>query len=99
MHNRRSLSPVWTGLAILVTSGALPARGVLDTAARAVAPPGVLVDIGGQRLHVNCTGRGSPTVLLESGLGDVSVVWALMQPGVSAFTRVCSYDRGGHAPT
>jgi pimeloyl-ACP methyl ester carboxylesterase len=36
-------------------------------------------------------------VLLESGLGDVSVIWALVQPGVSAFTRVCSYDRGGYA--
>jgi pimeloyl-ACP methyl ester carboxylesterase len=62
-----------------------------------VAPPGVIVDIGGQRIHVNCTGTGSPTVLLESGLGDVSVIWALVQPGVSAFTRVCSYDRGGYA--
>ncbi len=62
-----------------------------------VPPPGVLVDIGGQHLHLNCTGRGSPTVLLESGLGDVSIIWALVQPGVSAVTRVCSYDRGGYA--
>jgi pimeloyl-ACP methyl ester carboxylesterase len=60
-------------------------------------PPGTLVDIGGQRLHLNCTGSGSPTVLLESGTGDVSVIWSLVQPGVSAFTRVCSYDRGGYA--
>jgi pimeloyl-ACP methyl ester carboxylesterase len=60
-------------------------------------PPGQLVDIGGQRLHVNCTGRGSPTVILESGTGDVSVIWALVQPSVASFTRVCSYDRGGYA--
>jgi pimeloyl-ACP methyl ester carboxylesterase len=60
-------------------------------------PPGQLVDIGGQRLHVNCTGRGSTTVLLENGTGDFSVIWALVQPGVAAFTRVCSYDRGGYA--
>ena len=60
-------------------------------------PPGTLVDIGGQRLHMNCSGHGSPTVLLENGTGDVSVVWALVQPGVSTFTRVCSYDRGGYA--
>jgi len=59
--------------------------------------PGRLVDIGGQRLHVYCTGRGSPTVLLEAGTGDVSVIWSLVQPGVSKFTRVCSYDRGGYA--
>ena len=63
----------------------------------APAPPGVLVDIGGQRLHMNCTGKGTPTVVLESGTADVSVIWSLVQPGVSAFTRVCSYDRGGYA--
>jgi pimeloyl-ACP methyl ester carboxylesterase len=61
------------------------------------APPGTLVDIGGQRLHLNCTGTGTPTVLLESGTGDISVIWSLVQPGVSALTRVCSYDRGGYA--
>jgi pimeloyl-ACP methyl ester carboxylesterase len=60
-------------------------------------PPGRLVDIGGQRLHVNCTSSGSPTVILESGTGDFSVIWALVQPKVAAFTRVCSYDRGGYA--
>lgn len=65
--------------------------------AAAPAPPGTLVDIGGQRLHLNCTGQGSPTVLLESGTGDISVIWSLVQPDVSAFTRVCSYDRGGYA--
>lgn len=59
--------------------------------------PGTLLEIGGQRLHLNCTGSGAPTVLLESGTGDVSVIWSLVQPGVSAFTRVCSYDRGGYA--
>src|SRR5258708_26779861 len=61
------------------------------------APTGTLVDIGGQRLHLNCTGSGSPTVLLESGTADISVIWALVQPHVSLFTRVCSYDRGGYA--
>ena len=60
-------------------------------------PPGTLVDLGGQRLHLNCTGKGSPTVLLENGTGDISVIWSLVQPRVSSFTRVCSYDRGGYA--
>jgi pimeloyl-ACP methyl ester carboxylesterase len=61
-------------------------------------PTGTLVDIGGgQRLHLSCTGNGSPTVLLESGTGDISVIWALVQPEVSRFARVCSYDRGGYA--
>ena len=66
-------------------------------AARPPNPPGTLVDIGGQKIHLNCTGSGSPAVLLEGGTGDFSVVWALVQPGVAGFTRVCSYDRGGYA--
>lgn len=61
-------------------------------------PPGRLVDIGGWRLHLNCTGEaqpGRPTVILEAGLGDFSVEWSLVQPSVAEFARVCSYDRAG----
>jgi pimeloyl-ACP methyl ester carboxylesterase len=61
-------------------------------------PPGRLIDIGGWRLHLNCTGEArasQPTVILESGLGDFSVEWSLVQPGVAKFARVCSYDRAG----
>src|SRR5215475_1711794 len=61
-------------------------------------PPGRLVDIGGWRLHLNCTGESrasQPTVILEAGLGDFSVEWSLVQPGVAKFARVCSYDRAG----
>ncbi|HZI40969.1 MAG TPA: alpha/beta hydrolase [Gemmatimonadaceae bacterium] len=60
--------------------------------------PGRLVDVGGWRLHLNCTGQvtaGQPTVILEAGIGDFSVEWGLVQPSVSAFARVCSYDRAG----
>jgi pimeloyl-ACP methyl ester carboxylesterase len=56
-------------------------------------PPGRLVDIGGYRLHLNCTGSGSPTVLLEYGATGNSMVWALVQPELARFTRACSYDR------
>jgi pimeloyl-ACP methyl ester carboxylesterase len=58
-------------------------------------PPGKLVDIGGLRLHINCTGAGSPTVIMESGPNDSSVIWQLVQPQICKFTRVCSYDRAG----
>ena len=54
-----------------------------------------LVDIGGRRLHVSCTGTGSPTVILEAGLGDSSETWKAVQPAVAGFTRVCAYDRAG----
>jgi len=60
-------------------------------------PPGKLVDLGGHKLHVNCTGKGSPTVVIENGLGDFSFDWILVQNKVAAFTRVCTYDRAGYA--
>jgi pimeloyl-ACP methyl ester carboxylesterase len=56
------------------------------------------VDVGGWRLHLYCTGTASataPTVILEAGVGDFSVEWSLVQPGVAKFARVCSYDRAG----
>lgn len=63
----------------------------------AYPPLGKLVDIGGYRLHLNCTGRRSPTVVLLAGGGDFSFDWSLTQPILSRFARVCSYDRAGFA--
>jgi len=56
-----------------------------------------MVDLGGHRLHVNCTGHGTPTVVVETGLGDFSFDWLLVQNEVSHFTRICTYDRAGYA--
>jgi len=59
-------------------------------------PPGRLIDVGGHRVHILCTGSGDPTVVLESGLGSAGTIgWSLVQSEVSKFTRVCSYDRAG----
>jgi pimeloyl-ACP methyl ester carboxylesterase len=58
-------------------------------------PPGRLVDVGGYRLHLRCEGQGSPTVVLESGVGMTSNEWTLVQPEIAKLTRVCSYDRTG----
>ena len=63
--------------------------------AKAYPPPGKMVDVGGYRLHLNCTGSGSPTVVIESGLGDSSATWGWVQPEVAKTTRVCTYDRAG----
>lgn len=63
--------------------------------ARAYPAPGQMVDVGGHRLHLNCTGSGSPTVVIEAGLGDWSTSWGFVQPEVAKLTRVCSYDRAG----
>lgn len=57
--------------------------------------PGELIDVGGYRLHLHCTGAGAPTVVLDAGLGGSSLDWALVQPELSRTTRTCSYDRAG----
>jgi pimeloyl-ACP methyl ester carboxylesterase len=59
--------------------------------------PGQLVDVGGYKLHLYCTGRGSPTVVLEQGGGGNSLAWFLVQPQVATVTQVCAYDRAGMA--
>src|SRR5579862_2795365 len=62
---------------------------------RANTMPGKLVDGGGFKMHINCIGDGSPTVILESGLGDTYISWRKVQPQIAKFSRVCSYDRAG----
>ena len=60
------------------------------------AMPGHLVDVGGRRLYVHCTGSGSPTVVLVSGLAETSVYWGgWIAPAVAQNTTVCAYDRAG----
>ena len=53
------------------------------------------VDVGGYRLFLNCKGRGSPTVILDSGLDSDSNAWLTVMPRIQNFTRVCAYDRAG----
>ena len=54
-----------------------------------------LVDIGGRRMNVYCTGSGSPTVVLDANESDDTSSWRFVQPLVAQHTRVCSYDRAG----
>jgi pimeloyl-ACP methyl ester carboxylesterase len=58
-------------------------------------PPGQLINIGDRRLHVHCSGHGTPTVILVAGGGAFSIDWTLVQPRIARITRVCSYDRAG----
>jgi pimeloyl-ACP methyl ester carboxylesterase len=63
--------------------------------ATAYPAPGQLIDVGGRRLHLNCTGTGSPTVVLEPGHGEVSSAMGWIAPAVAQDTTVCVYDRAG----
>jgi len=68
---------------------------VLSSTAPEYAMPGELVDVGGHRLHLHCTGSGSPTVVLEPGAGMSSSTMGWIAPAVARDTRVCVYDRAG----
>ena len=64
----------------------------------ATPPPGRLVDVGGHRLHIWCSGSaglGTPTVLFDSGMGGGAFSWAHVAPEVAKFTQACTYDRAG----
>jgi pimeloyl-ACP methyl ester carboxylesterase len=79
----------------LMLTGAIYESVAEASDARTYPPPGQLVDVGGYRLHINCTGTGSPTVVIDVGLSDWSTMWGFVQPEVAKTTRVCTYDRAG----
>lgn len=85
---------------LMVVSGCLGVVASFNPAAatqpaQSPRPPGRLVDVGGRKLHILCSGKGAPTVVLVAGGGAYSIDWALVQPKVAERTRVCSYDRAG----
>lgn len=57
--------------------------------------PGKLIDVGGYRLHLDCRGKGSPSVIMDAGLGGSSLDWTLVQEQLTSTTQVCVYDRAG----
>lgn len=58
--------------------------------------PGERFDIGGYQVHIYCQGEGSPTVIVDVGLGDDSTDWLAVQQGVAADSRICVFDRPGY---
>ena len=89
------LSGILAVVLILTLVGWNYEQMVEATDAKANPPPGQMVDVGGYRLHINCTGEGSPTVVIEAGWGDFSAGWGWVQPEVAKTTRICTYDRAG----
>src|SRR5215208_5016810 len=71
----RTLAALVGLIVVLGLVGAVYESAAEAADARAYPPPGQMVDVGGYRLHINCTGAGSPTVVIESGWGDMSASW------------------------
>jgi pimeloyl-ACP methyl ester carboxylesterase len=97
LHSRSRRWLLYPVLAVLAVASVGGGYQTVREAADANAYPmsGQLIDVGGHRLHLNCTGTGSPTVILQPGGGDFSSVMAWIAPAVAADTRVCVYDRAG----
>jgi pimeloyl-ACP methyl ester carboxylesterase len=81
--------------ASVLCSALLSATPLFAQATDIGAPPGQLVDIGGRKLHLHCTGSSSPNVILEAGASAFAIDWSLVQPEIARANRVCSYDRAG----
>lgn len=96
---RRVIRRAVLGLTILVVllagAGALYNAMAIRRLRQTYPPPGRLYTVDGYRMHLYCSGTGSPTVILESGLAESFLVWGKVQPALSRVTRVCSYDRAG----
>ena len=85
------------GIVLLIVISGVSYQAIEARAdARRFRQVGKSVDVGGYNLNIDCTGKGSPTVVLVSGLGVPASGWRLVQPRIGNSTRVCSYDRAGY---
>lgn len=82
-------------LFVLSITGIIYQTAATETDKKNFPPPGNLIDVGGFKMHVDCVGEGSPTVILEALSGGFSSYWAWIQPEVAKQVRVCAYDRAG----
>jgi pimeloyl-ACP methyl ester carboxylesterase len=97
LRSRNARVVLYPVIALLVLAALASGYETVRGAVKAGSPPeqGQLIDVGGHRLYLNCTGSGSPTVVIEPGAGLSSSDLALITPIVARDTRVCVYDRAG----
>lgn len=91
----RCLAGIIVLILALAVIGRVYEQRASDQDMKRYPPPGQLVEVENHKLHLYCTGAGSPTVVLEAPANSSSIDWAYVQPTVAQSTRVCSYDRAG----
>jgi pimeloyl-ACP methyl ester carboxylesterase len=109
LDRQRTTSRAWitrlalavvVGLALAVSVDVVRSGGPSAwLARRSMAAPyaraGVRVDIGGRSIYLDCRGQGSPTIVLEAGMGSGADGWGTVLDGLAAVSRTCAYDRPG----
>jgi pimeloyl-ACP methyl ester carboxylesterase len=88
------------GLAMLALAGGtspsvMAAPAAQQASGDAFAKPHQLVDIGGRKMNLYCSGQGATTVVFDAPSGDAGWNWFKVQPAVAAHTRACVFDRAG----
>ena len=98
-RNLRSRTRTWLLNPVLAVLVLFALGGAYQVIGRATEPHvamrGELVDVGPYRLHLECTGTGAPTVILEAGGGASAATFDWIAPDVARHTTVCVYDRAG----
>jgi pimeloyl-ACP methyl ester carboxylesterase len=82
-------------LMFALSAPSVPAATASDAGLDVYAKPATLIDVGGRKLNLRCSGEGTPVVLLESGATADSMAWHKVQPSIAKSTKVCAYDRAG----
>jgi pimeloyl-ACP methyl ester carboxylesterase len=92
--SKPALAPAIAAIASIVLASA-GAHAAPPAGQDALAGGQVKVDVGGRKLNLYCTGKGSPTVLFEADGGRAGWDWSAVLPEVAKRTRACVYDRAG----
>lgn len=103
-ENRRGCLRMGLGLAVVLLAmlillgigGAIYETRAETATASQFPAPGQTVDVGGRNMHIDCTGEGSPTIILDAGQGGWSSDWVNIMPELSEKNLVCAYDRAGY---
>ncbi|MEM6838874.1 MAG: alpha/beta hydrolase [Cyanobacteria bacterium P01_C01_bin.120] len=83
-------------LFLALLTGFVYEQGSRRSVAQAFPPPGQLIEVNGKRSHLDCSGEGSPTVILEAGINEGgSQTWERVRPAIEPLSRVCAYDQAG----
>lgn len=94
------MSKGFTALAMLALAGGFSpslsaAPAPQQPTGEAFAKPHQLVDIGGRKMNLYCSGHGATTVVFDAPSGEAGWNWFRVQPAVATHTRACVFDRAG----